>query len=65
MSGGREQPGLGRRRGIFVPLRELQAYEVCGWTLVDDLAGMSAADDDGEPLVLMAPPKEFEREAAW
>lgn len=50
---------LGRRCGVYVPVGEVQAHEACGWILVDDLAGMTPArDDDGNPLVLMAPPAE-------
>lgn len=45
-------PDLGRRRGVFIPAAEVQAYQACGWVLIDDLAGMSGGGD----AVLMAPP---------
>jgi hypothetical protein len=53
-------PELGRRRGIFMPAHEMQAYEACGWKLIDALSGMSGAGD----VVLMQPPKTDEKDAA-
>lgn len=56
---------LGRRRGVFVPVREVEAHLACGWAIIDDLAGrapwpgtVNAAwlPPDGVLMALPAPP---------
>lgn len=60
MIDGARDPDLGRRVGVFIEAAEVQLYQACGWTLADDLAGMSGAGD----VVLMAPPQCEEGESA-
>lgn len=45
-------PDLGRLHGQFIPSSEVEAFLVCGWLLVDDMATSSFASDE----VLMLPP---------
>lgn len=48
---------LGRRRGVFIPVGEIEAHLFCGWEVVDDLAG----DPLGRDFVLVRSPADVAR----
>lgn len=58
-----------RRYGVFVPVLEVEAYLVCGWSIADDLIVRKGAAPPvrlcgTDDVVLLAPPRAAEGEAA-